>query len=148
MAGKKRDAWLMLESHDLMKAYNYKVLVSVGAKGVWTFSMAIIDTGIGPNLIQEKVMEVISLNGQRRQLQEKIGFSAMSNLETIIFWGTAFISDSFAHISCRSMWITPFASGPVAIIGATQEGQILTIEKADQRSSGQDVETESPCIVT
>lgn len=54
VAREERDARIMLNSHQLMKAGNYKEEIVGGARGVWTTSMAILDTGAGPNLVEEE----------------------------------------------------------------------------------------------
>lgn len=52
MACDERDNMQMLQSHQLVKACDCIVRVITDARGVWTTSMNIVDTGAGPNFIR------------------------------------------------------------------------------------------------
>lgn len=106
IAHDERDARLSLETHYLMKAQNYKVEIALSVKGIKTISMALLDIGVGPNLIKgELVMAawaqlmkakdasrrrfashtpaegtvVISVNLQMEQLQKILDFSCATS---------------------------------------------------------------------
>lgn len=51
MTGDEREARMMLESHYLFQPYGYSMKTAVGAKMVWTTSVAIFDSGAGTILI-------------------------------------------------------------------------------------------------
>lgn len=51
MTGDEQEAKLVLESHQLLQVRSYMVETAVGARGVWTTLVIILDTDAGPNLI-------------------------------------------------------------------------------------------------
>lgn len=132
----------MLESHQLFKAQNSKVGIAVCARGVWSTSIAILDTGAGPIFIKKqfviaacasftkavkasrlrstssisvRVKRLIIHNLQMRQLLTKIEFLVVPILATKIILRTAFTHNSVKKINPKSMLDTLVESSPVAI---------------------------------
>lgn len=53
MAHDEGNAQLVMASHQLLASRNYKVMFSLGDKGRWISTSAILDTVTGPNFIEQ-----------------------------------------------------------------------------------------------
>lgn len=121
-------------------------MISLGAKSVWTLSVAILDTGAGASLNKEdfdlvvwdpeienlkagclwptssapmKINETISLEYQMRRLHKKIVFLAEPSLAANVIFDTAFIGKYVDRIRPKANIITLQDSSPVAIVGSS-----------------------------
>lgn len=175
MARDKRDAQSILESHQLLAARIYRVMVSFGTREVWTSSLEILDTGSEPNLVKEdfalavwapsirKVKEsrlrsasnapmeikgVSSITMQVRQLQNKVGFLTIPNLATNIILRRAFIGKFIEKIDPKAGLIISINSSSVAIVDVMRRGNILNIKSHGIEGRQERLAAEQPRKIT